>query len=362
MASTQYQIFCKYLNENTNKIVNNSSEKTWISAQEWYQAKIAYNVTDKDASNAMTLAVDSANTSVKKGSTYRELYDALKLKMENVDPETKTRLRYPDLTVEEKKVYDLCKKYPEILDMLANDKCVIEYAMIRPPDDLVVVTPIATSVSISSDFYHGGPTKGDFSTKKFKQTTKKELEAAAKTLDNDLSKIIYSQIDATTNEKYNMLFTFNGMVKTDEQLDGWVCEGSLCAVRNYRFHEDDSVMTYTSSTWNGGSNITKPGEEYEIGGAPIKCFNGVPTTPTNSSSSSNNNALAEVTFPDVEREICTAVYEGMERLQVQPWFLITTCNSLKSAMTKVQQLIDIYGKDAVKLGKVVPLEQYIEIV
>ena len=56
------------------------------------------------------------------------------------------------------------------------------------------------------------------------------------------------------------------------------------------------------------------------------------------------------------------MYERMERLKVSPWFYICTCNSLITAMNKARELVDIYGKDAVKIGKIVPLDQYIEIV
>lgn len=356
--ATQYQIFCKYLNEGTNKIVNNSSDKEWISAQEWYQTKVAYNVTDKDAANAMTLATDSINTSVKQGSTYRELYDALKVKMENVDPVTNTRLRLPELTIEEKRAYTLCKRYTDILDMVANDKCVIEYAMIRPYDELNVVAPFSSSTSTKLDYHHGGATSAS-SGKTYKPTQAKELEASAKVLDNDLSNIIYAQLDSRTNEKYDMLFTFAGMIQTDEQLDGWICEGSLCSIRNYRYYSGDLVLEYVSPNWHL-STSSKPGSEYKPGSEPIKCFNGPYNTPSTNSGSGITHA--DVSFPDTTKEICTAVYEKMERLQIQPWFLIATCNSLQAAMTKVKQLIDIYGKDAVKLGKVVPLEQYIEIV
>lgn len=375
MAATQYQIFCKYLNESTNKIVSNSSEKEWISAQTWYQSKVAYNVTDREAQNAMTLAVDSMNTDVRQGATYRELYDAIKAKMATVDPVTHTRLKYSALSVEEKKAYDLCQKYLDILDMVADNKCVIEYAMIRPYDELQVVPPLKTSVSggtgnttsYTTDFHHGGHTAMTTSsmssagTKIYKPTQQKELLAAAKLLDNDLAKIVYGQLDSANNDKYNMLFTFAGMVQTTEQLDGWICDGSLCTTRYYRHFPEDVVLAYQSQSWHTSVTPQKPGVEYTLGSEPVKCFNGPSAAPSISGTNATVS-VCDVTFPDTDKEVCSAVYEGMERLKAQPWFLVATCNSLRAAMTKVEQLIDIYGKDAVKLGKVVPLDQYIEIV
>lgn len=369
MAATQYQIFCKYLNEDTNKIVNNSSDKEWVSAQDWYQSKVAYNVTDKEATNAMTLAVDSPNTDVKQGETYRTLYEAIKVKMEAYDPITKRRLRFDDLSVEEKKAYSLCHRYLEILDMIANNKCVIEYAMIRPRDELIAVPPITTmateSTSAKTDFHHGGYTQytvqsgSGANVKRYQPTTTKALLSNAKLLDNDLSKIIYEQLDVAANEKYNMLFTFAGMIQTDEQLDGWLYDGSLHQINGYRFFPDDNVLEYVSNHWHGTIS-TLPGEVYEIGSPPVKSFNTTPNVP--SVSGVTSITVRDVSFSECEMEICNAVYEGMERLQIQPWFLVATCNSLRAALTKIEQLIDIYGRDAVKLGKVVPLDQYIEIV
>lgn len=55
-------------------------------------------------------------------------------------------------------------------------------------------------------------------------------------------------------------------------------------------------------------------------------------------------------------------YDRMKRINLDPWFLFSTHASLSSAMTKAKELVNILGKDAVKIGKVVPLDQYIEIV
>jgi len=55
-------------------------------------------------------------------------------------------------------------------------------------------------------------------------------------------------------------------------------------------------------------------------------------------------------------------YDKMKRVQLDPWFLFSTHASLNSAMIKAKELVNILGKDAVKIGKVVPLDQYIEIV
>lgn len=55
-------------------------------------------------------------------------------------------------------------------------------------------------------------------------------------------------------------------------------------------------------------------------------------------------------------------YERMKRMEVTPWFLYATCASLNAAMTKASELVSIIGKENVMIGKVVALDQYIEIV
>lgn len=67
--------------------------------------------------------------------------------------------------------------------------------------------------------------------------------------------------------------------------------------------------------------------------------------------------------PPSDTKIAPEVYfERMKRIKLDPWFLYATYASLKSAMSKAEELVNILGKDAVKIGKVVPLDQYIEIV
>lgn len=63
-----------------------------------------------------------------------------------------------------------------------------------------------------------------------------------------------------------------------------------------------------------------------------------------------------------EKQIPYLYYERMKRVKLDPWFLYSTHASLKSAMIKAEELVNLLGKDAVKIGKVVPIEQYIEIV
>ena len=313
MAATQYQIFCKYFNENVNKIVSNESSKEWISAEEWYQCKIAYNVTNASQTNALLISQDSINTSITKGSPYRILYDALLAKMDTDNPITGRRLTYDLLSNEEKIVYDLCSRYEEIIKMIGNDDCVIEYAMIRPLDHL--------SYSYRRDDRYFD-----------KKGVERSIKRAAKSIDSDLYNVVFDQ-NRNDNPKYDMLFTYNGMTQTNEQLD------------LYKYK-----TTIKTGDNSGAYTVVTPGC------VPIESFN-PPKTPGEDEAVVTLSTVTEA--PDMAP---SCMYERMERLKVSPWFYICTCNSLITAMNKARELVDIYGKDAVKIGKIVPLDQYIEIV
>ena len=63
-----------------------------------------------------------------------------------------------------------------------------------------------------------------------------------------------------------------------------------------------------------------------------------------------------------KKQIPYVHYDRMKRIKLDPWFLHSTHGSLESAMQKAKMLVNIIGKSSVKIGKVVPLEQYIEII
>ena len=52
----------------------------------------------------------------------------------------------------------------------------------------------------------------------------------------------------------------------------------------------------------------------------------------------------------------------MERMPLSPWFVHSTHVSLNSAMAKIRALANVIGHENVKLGKVVALDQFVEIV
>ena len=220
--------------------------------------------------------------------------------MNTEDPSTGRKLTYDLLSSEEKTVYDLCNRYEEIRKMIGNDECVLEYAMIRPLDQMTYST-------------QGNTAQQQLATNK----------KIAKRTDADLYNVVFDQ-NRNDNPKYDMLFTYNGMVQTSEQIDLYKYKTTL-----------------------------KTALQFTPGQVPVEALKPY-TQQQNTAPGSTIRSIVEVP--------CSAMYERMERLKVSPWFYICTCNSLITAMNKARELVDIYGKDAVKIGKIVPLDQYIEIV
>lgn len=244
--ATQYQIFCRYLNETVNRTLTNQTKSEWISATEFKTLKEYY----------------KAN---------KTTYDALCAGLANG---TKRKAQF---TVEELNIYESCSKYTTLLDAQSKDRLAVEFAMIRPVDSL------------------------------FQDTTgsKKKCDSA---LNQQLNELMVEQ-SRPSNPKYDMVFMYDGIARTDEQ----------------------------------------------------------PKTPTNSLNPGpivmNETPVADVNPPTSDKkEIPYLYYDNMKRIKLDPWFLYSTHASLNSAMAKAKELVNILGKDAVKIGKVVPLDQYIEIV
>lgn len=55
-------------------------------------------------------------------------------------------------------------------------------------------------------------------------------------------------------------------------------------------------------------------------------------------------------------------FDKMKRINFKPWFLHSVYLSLRAAMTNAQNLVNLFGKDHIMIGKEVALDQYIDIV
>ena len=70
----------------------------------------------------------------------------------------------------------------------------------------------------------------------------------------------------------------------------------------------------------------------------------------------------DVMYSTLDGKLPYVLTDKMDRIKISPWFVHSTYGALSSAMLKAQELIKWLGKDNVRIGKVVPLEQYIDIV
>lgn len=236
MASTQYQIFVRYLNENIGKPLTNKTPVEWISAEELVELKEFY----KENSTKYTTIKNNLISGVIKESALSAL---------------------------ELNIYQQCKRYLDIAQRLQdNDGSIVkELCDIRSYDSLY-------------------------------NDSNGQKKKAAKQLDLEMYQIVIDESIAS-NPKYDMIFMYDGI-----------------------------------------GHITFPG------------YNDVPTA-------------VDKNPPPTDTKIAPEIYyDRMKRIKLDPWFLHSTYASLRAVMTKAEELVSFLGKDAVKIGKVVPLDQYIEIV
>ena len=61
-------------------------------------------------------------------------------------------------------------------------------------------------------------------------------------------------------------------------------------------------------------------------------------------------------------QVTQLYFDKMKRVNIKPWFFHSTYHSLNAAMAKAQELVDLFGKENILIGKEVALDQYIDIV
>lgn len=65
---------------------------------------------------------------------------------------------------------------------------------------------------------------------------------------------------------------------------------------------------------------------------------------------------------DTDAVIPSVYFDNMKRINHNPWFFYAQYASLKAAMNKAAELVNILGTEGVLIGKCVELDQYIDIV
>lgn len=248
MAATQYQIFYRYLNESVNRVLTNRTNIDWISAEEWLKLQGEY-AEYKSKYNDIVQMLTVVNYAYRKDPLAYESAKDRVLKLQSLD-------------AKELKIYQTCKRYEEVADLLDKEKIVEEYCIVEPADSLQPSDPNGTLA---------------------RKKAERDMELYQYVIDE-------AHVD---NPKYDMVFMYDGIAKAE------------------------------SRTGTVDYNPPRTGDT---------------------------------------RQIPYVYYERMKRIKLDPWFLHSTHASLTSAMTRARELVNILGSDGVKIGKVVPLEQYIEIV
>ncbi len=165
MASTQYQVFYRYMNETTNKPITNDLSMEWISDEEYINLETEYN-------------------------NNKSKYLSIKQQL------SQGKLKLHSLGVDDQKIYTNCKKYEECLDKMRKGKMIKETLIIRPDDQL----------TDDDELY------------KYRAAIKK---------DQELNQVIIDEA-RVSNPKYNMIFTYEGIARkegppclnpTDEERD-----------------------------------------------------------------------------------------------------------------------------------------------
>lgn len=237
MAVTQYQIFCRYLNEAVNRPLTNNQDIGWIGAEELSKLE----------------------------ETHRENqaeYNNIKNRILNGE------IKENQLSLQELVIYENGKKYESIMDKVEKNQIVLEHCILEPSDSL-----------------YCDATDKNYAYKKA------QMQKAQMQRDLDLYEYVIEE-NAATNPKFDMVFVYDGVAYGE----------SRTGKSDYNPPEDD------------------------------------------------------------DKQIPYVYYDRMKRIQFDPWFLFSSHASLNSAMIKAKELVNILGKENVKIGKVVPLEQYVEIV
>lgn len=277
MATTQYQIFCRYFNGDINKCVTNQTPVEWVSKVD-YNALLKYcNDTTKHTVTYTNPVTQQVTT---KQQTNRELYADL---VKAITGKTKPVRWEKDFSIIEKECWDNFKRLEEIQALDHKNLMSYEICEIEPADEMQGGTlSVLRRLKVTRDLAH------------------------------------YDTISSQTNvsnPKYDMIFMYNGI----GQVKGPVFESNCSpAVETEDYGQFDGTSTTNKFCRNAAANDSHQ-QPY-------------------------------------------VYYDNMRRVNFDIWFEHSIHASLISAMTKANELVNIVGKNNVKIGKVVPLDKFIQIV
>lgn len=261
MATTQYQIFCRYFNGDINRCVTSQTPVEWVSNTELSALKkYCYDTTVNPAT----------------GKTNAQLYAEL---VNSVTGRTNPVRWVKDFSIPETECWTNFKRMEELEALDYKNLLAREIVQIEPADEMV-----GSNVGIL-----------------------RRLKAARDLAHYDT---IAEQINVS-NPKYDMIFMYDGI----GQVKGPVFIGNQENEDYGQFDTSSTAYLYCRNA-SGGDSHQQP----------------------------------------------YAYYDNMKRVKYDIWFEHSIHASLRSAMAKANELVNIVGKANVKIGKVVPLDKYIEIV
>ena len=329
MATTKYEVFTRYFNEVASVIVENPSDVKWISSEDW--RAIAEFSTEWDAILASPTAIDI--------HTCFEILPNTKLKtsLPNTwtQPTTVTisETQYPDSYV-----YNRQKK---IMQKIVGSMEATYSSLTDGPWETVKTGTSSNAVAIykfvSSPMELGYMTKNetDFDLITLESTEGRDLDVYGTVTYYTVADGYYDIVDEVRERyvaKANYLKKYEKGLASKEEI-------AVLRPSSNTFDESLDMEYYQNVIDESNANNPKYNFIYIYDGL-VKYY------PKNPGSATYKNFW---------------IYDRMKRIELDPWFLYSVHASLASALEKAEQLVQKIGLKAIRIGKIVELDQYIDI-
>ena len=336
MAATKYQLLYRYINEATNTAITNSMENEYIKAEEFYTSH--HKIYDSDpntkieAENEKEEMISFGNSPDNPKNDMMFAYDGTK------------KIRHKKWIPEVKGCY-------VIRDWQKLDRKLIG-------------------------------NRGDF-TKDFITLDKDCPELGGIVVCKNLAinnKYFPSTITVINDNSLADEGTASNPYYSESKINSLITEATIFALNTngYADHVASSPSRYTS-VWSSGPYYNKSYTTLYTGPVAIEGNNmSMQTFPLTGESgygqlnSSNLYSSVTITPKQIQTTDVPGHYEEVvddpylikdtyKRIQMSPWFVHATYGSLETALEKAKILVDMIGLENVKLVKIVPFDQFVEI-
>ena len=343
MAATKYQLLYRYINEATNTAITNSMENEYIKAEEFYTAH--HKIYDSDpntkieAENEKEEMISFGNSPDNPKNDMMFAYDGTKkIRHKKWIPEVKGCYVIRDWQKLDRKLIGNRGDFTK--DFITLDKDSPEVGGVVVCRNLTINNKYSSNVNFMNPNVIVDNSMADNGTP---------------------SNPYYSEGKAMSIIKDSTIFKLkDGLSISDFQTLG------ATPIQTYPYNSrNPSGTIYTGSICVGQNNLTK------ITYYPY--YSNITTTHNNASNSNTGlyNILG-VKTSNIETKNVPGHYEEVvddpyiikdtyKRIQMSPWFVHATYGSLETALEKAKILVDMIGLENVKLVKIVPFDQFVEI-